>query len=208
MPRCAGRSGPARSAPLPWGRRPSACSQAQPSRSRAPVLRHLADQADPPGLAFQPGRGDRRAQPGDRREARPAPRPAGVRRRGAGREHDRRCRRRRQGRPRRLHLHDHDDVDAREQHRALQEAAVRYGQGLHADHPGLARQRAAHRARHRRLRRPEGLRRVGEAAEPADPLWLMGHRLVGQRLRRDPGRDHGVSLAHMPCKDDSRRSPT
>ena len=88
---------------------------------------------------------------------------------------------------RRLHLHDHDDVDAREQHGAVQEAAVRSGQGFHADHPGVARQRPADRAGDGGLRRPEGLRRLGQAAEPADHLRLVGHRLVGQRLRRDPG---------------------
>ena len=65
---------------------------------------------------------------------------------------------------RRLHLHDHDDVDAREQHGAVQQAAVRSGQGLRADHPGLARQRPADRAGHRAVRRPEGLRRLGEGS--------------------------------------------
>ena len=39
----------------------------------------------------------------------------------------------------------------------------------------------------RGLQRPEGLRRLGPAAEPADLLRLVGHRLLGQRLRRDPG---------------------
>ena len=31
-------------------------------------------------------------------------------------------------------------------------------------------------------------------------LRLVGRRLVGQRLRRDPGQGHGVSLTHVPYK--------
>ena len=57
----------------------------------------LAGQADPPGLAVQPRRRDRRAQPHHRREALAAPRPAGLRRRDPGRQHDQGRRRRRQG---------------------------------------------------------------------------------------------------------------
>ena len=92
---------------------------------------------------FNPGGAIDVAQPHHRREAVAAARPAGLRRRDPGREHDQGRRRRRQGRARRLHLHDHDDVDAREQHRAVHQAAVRSGQGLRADHAGLARQRPA-----------------------------------------------------------------
>ena len=39
----------------------------------------------------------------------------------------------------------------------------------------------------RAVLRPEGLPRLGQGAEPADQLRLVGRRLVGQRLRRDPG---------------------
>ena len=67
-----------------------------------------------------------------------------------GAEHGQGRRPRRQGAARRLHLHDHDDVDAREQRGAVQQAAVRSGQGLRADHAGLARQRPADGAGERR----------------------------------------------------------
>jgi hypothetical protein len=59
------------------------------------------------------------------------------------------------------------------------------------------------------LQRPEGLHRLGEAAEPADQLRHLGHRLVGQRLRRDPRQ--GPRREPHPrarTRASSRRSPT
>ena len=149
-------------------------------RSRSAQGARLARQADPPRLAVQPRRRDRRAQSRHRRETVAAPRPAGDRRRGAGRQHDQGRRRRRQGRPRRLHLHDHDDVDAREQHRALHQAAVRSGQGLHADHAGVARQRPADGAGQARLTATcKGFIAWAKAQNAPDHLRLVGRRLVG-----------------------------
>ena len=91
----------------------------------------------------------------------------------------------------------------------FRQAAVRPGQGLRADHAGLARQRPAHRAGQRAgYSDLKGF--VAWARQQNRPIsygsWGIGSsaNVYGEILARD----HGVSLTHVPYRASSRRSPT
>ena len=76
-------------------------------------------------------------------------------------------------------------------------AALRRGARLHAHHPDFTGQRAAADFRQRALLRTQGIRCLGEAAEPPGQFRFLGvgtsGHLFGERLKKD----FGLNLNHV-----------